>query len=142
MDDFWNGPWFTQLLTIVRRRSVFIDEVKLKKYTRSFDYIMCYYMMKSGKCALFKDIMGVYRKHGGGVFSGRKNSDWIELELDNYYMYELEKEKRVLPILDESCAEMFLSKIKDREFKKALMIMLNYMRKVPFKHSVFVLLKF
>ena len=62
LDDYWNGPWFTRTLTIVRRRKVYVEQKTIKRYKIAYDYITCYYMMKAGKCALFEEVMGVYSK--------------------------------------------------------------------------------
>ncbi len=137
LDDYWKGTWFTQVLTIVRRKKEYVGIEKRKRYNNLLDFIACYYMMRAGKCALFKDVMGVYRKHGGGVYSGREDSKWMELVMDNYYcLYELEKEVRVLPLLDEDCSDMFLSSIKSKRFIIAMRLLFRHIKRVPIKHSI------
>ncbi len=120
IDEFFQSKWFTQVLTIVRRREKYVDDKKLKYYSRAYDYITCYYMLKAGKCALFKDVMGVYRKHSGGVYSGRNELRWKEEHLkENYILFELEKEKRVLPLLDADFKSIFIWKIKKKKIIEA-----------------------
>ena len=93
IDDFFNSTWFTQILSIVRRKQDFISQSKRKRYNQFYDYIACYYMLRAGECAVFKDVMGVYRKHKEGIYSGRKLSAWENQVLKNYYvLYDLEKE--------------------------------------------------
>ena len=134
---FYLPEWFTQVLTIVRRRIDYLDPEKMKQYTGYYDYITCYYMLKAGKCALFETVMGVYRKHDKGVYSGRDESKWIEELMENYYcLYKLEKEELLLPILDIKCARMFLSSIKKLNFKKAIKWFYRHISLVPVKHSL------
>ena len=139
VDHFFNhsSEWFTQILTIVIRRKKYIDQDKLNEYNNPNDTILCYYMMKAGKCAVFKDVMGVYRKHDKGVYSGRDESKWIEELMENYYcLYELEKEELLLPILDIKCARMVLSNLKELNVKKAIKWLYRHFRIVPVKHSM------
>lgn len=139
VEHFFNRgtEWFTQVLTIVRRRIDYLDHEKMKQYTDYYDYVTCYYLMKAGKCALFKDYMGVYRKHTQGIYSGRDESKWIEEYMHNYYcMYSLEKEELLLPILDIKCARIVLSNLKKLNVKKAIGLFSRHIRKVPVKHSL------
>ena len=137
LDNYWKGPWFTRTLTIVRRREVFVERVKLDRDPIVYDYIWCYYLMKAGKCALFEDVMGVYRKHSGGVFSGKNMLKWKEDELANYCcLYDLEKDGRVLPRIDGICVDLFFLNFKERGFKEAILVIMKYIRKMPIKHSL------
>jgi len=137
VDHYWNSPWFTQLLTIIRRNTPYIEDWKRNRYAVYCDYISCYYMLRSGGCALFKDVMGVYRKHDGGAYSSRDVIDWIEVEMENYYcMYDLEKEKRVLSRLDEDCADLFWYYMKEKRILKSISFLFRHIRKMPITHSV------
>lgn len=142
LDQFFIPPWFTQILSIVRRRYDYVDAETIRKYPAAYDYVNCYYMLKAGKCALFKDVMGVYRKQGGGVYSSRVGSvsgteRWIQAFVDNYHvMYRLEKDKRLLTMLDEYYLYTFSNNIKHGNFAKALRSLWEHMSIVPFKNSV------
>ena len=61
--------WFTQTLTALFRKTAFDTEV-LKQYHRMFDVHIFYHILKKGKGYCFNSIDAVYRKHGGGIFSG------------------------------------------------------------------------
>ena len=64
-----NQGWLTKTLTMVCRA----DAVEgCRQMGRWFDYIMVYFLLKSGDGYIFNACWGVYRKHGGGVRS--KNS--------------------------------------------------------------------
>lgn len=132
IDEFFQSKWFTQVLTIVRRRGKYVDDRILKCYSKAYDYITCYYMLKAGKCALFRNVMGVYRKHNGGVYSGRNELVWKEDHLKEcYILLELEKEKRVLPILDDDFKSIFIWKIKRREILEALKCGYRHFKYMP-----------
>lgn len=134
MDNFVNSRWFTLTLTIVRRRQAFIEEEKLKKYKVAYDYITNYYMMKAGKCALFKDIMGVYRRHQGGAYTARNDSKWTELARENYYtLYQLEKDKRMLVFCNSLYYYKFTSYLKEKKYKEAITLMKKHFSLVPFR---------
>ena len=147
IDEFFQSKWFTQVLTIVRRREKYVDDKKLKCYSKAYDYITCYYMLKAGKCALFKNVMGVYRKHRGGVYSGRNELKWKEEHLkENYILFELEKEERVLPILESDFKSIFIWRLKKKEIIEALKCGYRHFKYMPIIdflssiNSVFLLL--
>ena len=90
IENFFNfSEWFAQILTIVRRRVDPFNKEKRLLYKRHYDYIACYYMMKAGKCSFFRDVMGVYRRHGGGVYSGRDDLIWKEHCLETFIKFHL-----------------------------------------------------
>ena len=147
IDEFFQSKWFTQVLTIVRRREKYVDDKILKCYSKAYDYITCYYMLKAGKCALFKNVMGVYRKHRGGVYSGRNELKWKEEHLkENYILFELEKEERVLPILESDFKSIFIWRLKKKEIIEALKCGYRHFKYMPIIdflssiNSVFLLL--
>lgn len=135
--EFFSPIWFTQLLSIVYRKQICMDTEKILKYKTFYDYVSCYYMLKAGKCALFKDVMGVYRKQGQGVYTGRDENIWRRDYLDNYYiLYELEREEHVLPIIDTCFVNEFLSDIKNKEISNAVTSLIKHFRIVPLKNSL------
>ena len=137
LDNYWNGPWFTRVLTIISRRQPFVEPGRLNGYRNVYDYILYYYMMKAGKCALYEDVMGVYRKHSGGVFSGKNMLKWKEDELANYsWLYQLEKDERVLPKIDDICVDVFFLNLKESGIKKAISSISSYLPKIPAKHAM------
>ena len=106
------------------------------------DHINCYYMLKAGKCALFKDVMGVYRKHSKGLFSGHDLLKWAELELRNkLVLYQLEKDHRVLRSIDQHFVDTFIPYLSQKDFPKARQVLSEYVKVVPIKNSVESLLR-
>ena len=140
--DYFNlAQWFTQLLTIVRRRENPFTEEKGSLYKRNYDYISCYYMMTAGKCAVFKDVMGIYRRHGSGVFGGRDGVKWREYCVEDFLtLYTVEKEEHVLRPIDTYVHDVVVENFKRGNVKKALSIFGRYLRIVPFKHFITYLL--
>ena len=143
IEDYFNlSQWFTQILTIVRRRenNPFTEE-KSALYKRNYDYISCYYMMTAGKCAVFKDVMGIYRRHGSGVFGGRDGLTWREYCVEDFLtLYTVEKEEHVLRPIDTYVHDVVVENFKRGNIKKALSIFGRYLRIVPFKHFITYLL--
>ena len=136
IDDFFNSSWFTQILSIVRRNQGYVSADKLKRYDVAYDYVTCYYMLRAGKCALFKDVMGVYRKHGGGVYSGRELLSWMEQCLNNYYvLYRLENEKCAVKRINDQFVDICYSSICKRDCRKAFKLLRMHIGIMPIKES-------
>ena len=135
MKDYFCSVWYTQLLTIVRRRVPYAEAETMDNYKGKFDYIMCYYMMKKGKCALFKDVMGIYRKHSGGIFSGTDQRKWSQLAFDeNMTLYRLENERLVIPKINYFFAELLKDYTNHHEYSKAAGLTMKYLKGLRFKH--------
>lgn len=140
LDNYWKGPWFTQVLSIVRRKTSYVDKASLMKYQRTYDYITCYYMMKAGKCALFKDVMGVYRKHSGGVYTGRDDIKWTEVVLLNYsILLKQEKDRRVIPQIFKLFVYLFRVRVSTRQYGKALQLVRWYIENVFLRNALILL---
>lgn len=136
-DYFELAQWFTQMLTIVRHRENPFTEEKRTLYIQGYDYIFCYYLMTAGKCAVFKDVMGIYRRHGSGVFGGRDGLKWKENCFEEFLtLYVAEKEDRVVRVLDNYVHEIVSQNLKERKYKRALLFFARYIKTVPFMHFI------
>lgn len=134
MYNYFYSAWFAQTLTIVHRNQEYVEAAKLKKYKSAVDYIKYYYLMKAGKCALFKDVMGVYRRHQGGVYTGRNDLKWTELAFENYCsLYQLENDKLALVIGNIQYTTLFLSYFHDKRYKALVGLVKKYCSVVPLK---------
>ena len=92
-------------------------------------------MMKKGKCALFKDVMGVYRKQSGGVFSGVNPIKWNQLAFDqNMTLYRLENERYAIPKINYFFAELLKDYTNHHEYSKAAGLTMKYLKGLRFKH--------
>ena len=136
IDNYFKvSPWFTQILTIVHRRQNYFSAEARKHYKGVYDYIACYYMMRAGKCALFKDKMGVYRKQSSGVFSGTNETKWKELAFtQDMTLYHLEKEKRVIPNINYFMVELVKVYAKHFQFGKAVKLLWRYLTGIKPTH--------
>ena len=135
MKEYFCSAWYTQMLTIVRRREQSMSAETLSHYKKAFDYIACYYMMKKGKCALFKDVMGIYRKHSGGIFSGTDQRKWSQLAFDeNMTLYRLENERLVIPKINYFFTELLKDYTNHHEYSKAAGLTMKYLKGLRFKH--------
>lgn len=140
--NFIYSRWFTLTLTIVRRKKTYIDEISRSKFRHFYDYIACYYMMKAGKCALFKDVMGVYRRHEGGIYTGRDNIKWKELTFENYCtLYELEKDESVLDVCDGGYISLFMTYYRENKFKALSGLVKKYYSVAPMRFFMVSTLK-
>lgn len=63
------GQWLTQTLSVVYRCEA-LNLESFALYGISYDIILFYALLKNGKGYCFPDIMGVYRVHKGGIWSG------------------------------------------------------------------------
>lgn len=60
--------WITKTMTLLYRRSA-IANVDFSKYKYSRDVHRCYHILQHGTGYCMPDVMAVYRRHHGGVFS-------------------------------------------------------------------------
>lgn len=85
------GKWLTQTLTIIYRREA-LDLKLLKLYKISQDVVLFYALLKKGKGYCLQDIMGVYRVHKNGIWSGISLNDQRMLEFQQRLaIYNIEK---------------------------------------------------
>ena len=135
IENYFRSEWFTQLLTVVRRNQRYASVEAIRQYKIAYDYITCYYMMKKGKCALFKDVMGVYRKQSGGVFSGANVTEWRELSFtENMTLYQYENEKLAISKINYFFLELFKEYVHKKQYGKAASILMRYVTGLKFNH--------
>lgn len=91
LKDYVNYIWLTQPLTSLYRRDC-LDFQKLSRFPIMKDTIFFYYVLKSGQGYLMKDMMGVYRIHDSGIWSGVKNYEQAKSNISAIKsIYEEEK---------------------------------------------------
>ena len=94
-------------------------------------------MLRAGKCALFKNVMGVYRKQGGGIFSGRDSFAWNEQVLNNLYiLYKLEDEDRVLNRIDGLFIDVIISYLSLKQYLKAKSLFFKHLKTMPLINTI------
>ena len=96
LNNFFECYW-TRPLSCVYRRGSYRDELSGKGYSIIKDYNFYYYVLKHGKGALFKRIMGVYRQQPGGVWSSMSKSEkFRQGAKDSFEIYKIEGDRRAL----------------------------------------------
>jgi len=84
LDNYFDG-WWTQPLTAVYRNGKYLSLIPKQKYKYYRDDIFFYYVLKEGKGVLLSDIMGVYRIHDGGIWSGQNRLHGHDMEIYNAF---------------------------------------------------------
>jgi glycosyltransferase involved in cell wall biosynthesis len=80
----WLEQWLTKSVTLVFRTQAF-NVQQLYKYQNPRDTHLIYTILSQGNGYYFKDVLGAYRIHGGGVFSSIGLQKQL---LDNYHIYK------------------------------------------------------
>ena len=75
--------WLTKTLTLVYREEVIASQ-DMSKYKHMRDVHLIYHLLKQGKGYYFKQVFGIYRIHGTGIFSQRT---YPEMITDHYGLY-------------------------------------------------------
>ena len=84
MEYYLTGPFFTKYLTAMYRKSA-MDSCNFLKYDVSIDMAMFYALFTQGKAFLMTDVMGCYRMHDGGVYSGKDRYPLLRDFFSNIY---------------------------------------------------------
>lgn len=84
MEYYLTGPFFTKYLTAMYRKSA-MDSCYFLKYDVSIDMAMFYALFTQGKAFLMTDVMGCYRMHDGGVYSGKDRYPLLRDFFSNIY---------------------------------------------------------
>lgn len=93
------GTWYTQTLTVVFLRNALNIE-RCSFYETFQDVILFYVLLKSGKGYCLSDIMGCYRVHKKGVWSG--------ISLNNQRLLEFNQRIAIYDIEQSNDAALFL----------------------------------
>jgi len=127
---------FLATLANVYRRDDYINNDLRNKIPYIYDFILFYFILKKGKCALFKKNMATYRVHNGGVYSGGNTAVINDRCLKSLYvLYELEREKRWLPKMGVHFVDLFCYLAKRGRIRELLKVTLRHLRRVPIANS-------
>ena len=69
LNDFVHGKWCCQPLTIMYRASA-LDLQYYSQFRKAKDITLIYLLLKQGKGYCFPEVMGTYRIHANGIWSG------------------------------------------------------------------------
>lgn len=93
------GGWLFQPLSVVFRKSA-LDLNKFLKYAIHIDAVLFYALLKEGKGYCMPDVMGVYRIHDAGVWSG--------LNLNRQRIFSLKAREAIYNIEKTDKAALFI----------------------------------
>lgn len=133
--DNYYERWCTQPLTCMNRvisNNAIFDRRFMYKYVR--DNVIYYYMLKLGKCAVFKDVMGVYRITPSGIYAGANKVQNEYVILHTYL--EFVKNEKDYRYLEQLNARFYYSYIEEETNKKRLKeIIFLYLLVMPSFHD-------
>lgn len=109
----YGKKWCTQTLTSMYRRDA-LDLELLASYKLSQDVVMLYALLKKGKGYCMPDIMGVYRVHSGGIWSGKS--------LNAQRMFEFKQRIAIYDVEKSDKAAMFLMGLFARSMSRTMIL--------------------
>ena len=124
-----NGEWNHHPLTVMYRRDA-LDINHYSKYKMSMDIILFYEILKHGKGYCMPDVMAIYRRHNGGLWSLKSFDNKRLIEFNTRLaIYEVEK--------TDDAAKLLLSqfsKIMSRKWMLKHLGIFASVSKIFFKH--------
>lgn len=89
--------WSCSPLTSMCRNLNYYTLDVVRKFSRFYDLVACYFYIKKGKGALLKNNTAVYRIHEEGIYSGNSTLNNYKIELDILYtLYSFFRDKQIL----------------------------------------------
>lgn len=141
LDNYFQGDWIQTLTCLYRNGNKYPIPTNKYKYFR--DRISNYYLLKNGKGCLLPDVMGVYRKHSGGVLSGKKAEEnyyiYMSIALD---IYHIENEPRALQLLRRHALGLFNYRWNHHQKKELIRDFRYLFAKAPFSTTTGLLISF
>ena len=131
------GRRFAATLANVYRKEDYINDKVRSLFPHFFDFVLFYFILKKGKCALFRNNMATYRIHNGGMYSGTNTEVWNDRCLNCLYvLYKLENEKRWFPKMNTHFVDLFCYLAKRGRIGDLLKVTFRHVRKVPVSSSL------
>ncbi len=140
LDNYFNH-WFTQPLTVLHRNGEYLKTIPRQQYKYFRDDIYYYYVLKEGKGALLKDVMGVYRINDGGIWSTRNDvQKWKDSIYNAYNIYLVEGDERAFTKIERLEKQVVNYYLRSLDLVNVAHEMNNYRKMVP--HKLFFSLVF
>ena len=108
-EDYLSRAWFIQTMTVCFRKEALegFDFTKYKWYRDVHDY---YHLLKNGLGYCLADNMAVYRKHGGGIWSGISSRTQIRTSAEVFQeLYYANREDKRLKAVYSSTKNQYYS---------------------------------
>jgi glycosyltransferase involved in cell wall biosynthesis len=132
LNNYFKG-WWTHPLTCVYRRGNYRNEMIAKNYQLIRDDVFYYNVLIHGKGMLFLKVMGVYRIHGGGVWSSLDEENKLRRTRSNaFQIYRIEGDKRAFSIIKPSTISLLGLYKQQGKRKKIINELMDYFRNAPF----------
>ncbi len=94
LDNYFEH-WWIRTLTVMQRYYPYYAEMHKKGYRNLWDDSYYYTVLSHGKGALLRDVMGVYRRHSGGVWAGNDATKNYRAAIEHAFeIYRIEGDKR------------------------------------------------
>lgn len=138
--DNYFDHWWIRTLTVMYRRYPYIDEMKKKGYDVFRDDVYYYNVLTHGKGALLKDVMGVYRRHSGGLWAGNDPIDNYRIAVANAFgIYRIEGDCRAFIKTRQFTIRILKELSKRNEMKNAIKELKSYYYKVPLSEFCYLI---
>ena len=108
-----------------------------QKYKYYRDTIFYYYLLKQGKGALLQDNMGVYRIHGGGIYSG--NTQVMNWTINYKNLVDIYRYEDDIHAVEKAYgwAKMIISHLlSNKRCEDLLKFVVQYVQEMPFKYHI------
>ena len=130
--DNYFDHWWIRTLTVMYRRYAYTDEMKKKGYDVFRDDVYYYNVLNHGKGALLKDVMGVYRRHAGGLWAGNDPINNYRIAVANAFeIYQIEGDCRAFIKTRQFTIKILKELGKRSETKTAIKELKSYYSKFP-----------
>lgn len=134
LDNYFDR-WWTQPLTCVYRNGDYLKRIPVSSYPFFKDDILYYYILKEGKGMLFRDTMGVYRIHGGGVWSGTTKIQHAQRAVFNAFnIYFLEGDNRAFNRINREELGLLKNLFNQRSYWSVIKELYCFRKKAPKNH--------
>ena len=98
-------PWIPQILTVMYRRSLSdkLNHTFYKDLKYKYDVPFLYAVMRCFKICILDVVLGIYRKHDGGIYSGLTGCAGVRKAVETYYdIYKQDKTEIIRELLENS----------------------------------------
>lgn len=134
LDNYFDR-WWTQPLTCVYRNGDYIKRMPFSSYQYFKDDIFYYYVLKEGKGVLFRDSMGVYRVHDGGVWSGTSKIQHTQRAIYNAFnTFFVEGDDRAFNRINREELSLLKALFNQRSYGEVIKQLYDFRKKAPKNH--------
>lgn len=131
LDNYFEH-WWIRTLTVLFRGQGYYAEMFNKGYKSVFDDVYYYTILTHGKGVLMRDVVGVYRRHAGGVWAGNDNADnYRHAAAHAFEIYRIEGDKRAFTKTREFTIKLIKELNSRGDRKQVLNELKSYYNQVP-----------